>query len=57
MKQPQEINKAIWLIVRQSDQKVIDKYRSKALARKKINELNRFTKEVYELKRDERWKL
>lgn len=57
MKQPQEINKAVWLIVRTSDQKIIDRYRSGVLARRKLRELNKFTKEVYELKRDNQWSL
>lgn len=57
MKQPQEINKPVWKIVRVSDQKVIDRYRSKALARKRLREINKFTPEEFELKKDEKWSL
>lgn len=57
MKQPQEINKPIWKIVRVSDKKVIDRYRSKILARKRLKELNKFTQEEFELKKDEKWSL
>lgn len=57
MKQPQEINKAIWIIVRQSDQKIIERYRSKSLAKQKLKELNKFKFGEFELKKDEKWSI
>lgn len=42
-----------WLIVRQRDKKIIDSYRSKRLGTVKVNELNKFTNERFELKKEE----
>lgn len=46
-----EINKAVWLLIRIKDNKLITKYRSKTLAMLELNKLNRMKKE-FKLERD-----
>lgn len=46
-----EMNKAVWLLIRIKDNKLITKYRSKTLAMLELNKLNRMEKE-FKLERD-----
>jgi len=51
-----EINKAVWIVMREKDNRIIDKFRSKNLAEQKIKKLNKEGLETYKLKRDDRWR-
>ena len=51
-----EVNKPVWQIIRVKDGKVMERFKNKLLAMKKVKDLNRMGFEKYELKRDFHWR-
>ena len=51
-----EVNKPVWQVVRVKDGKVMERFKNKLLAMKKVKDLNRMGFEKYELKRDFHWR-